>query len=217
MADLHDMLCDGDVQGPLRRCIADRRSPEAAALFQVLMQYAHRRTLVVSRHCGNALTASEQEEVVADVLLQLMQGALAAFRGDSVPELYAFVRIIADRTTWRVIRRKEREVDTLDGDGAEAVEGWQGSLPRPAADADRLADSPLPEKDQEYLLELLRAGSKAELARRSGVSRAAVTQRIQRIRARIDALTPGLRSRHEVWLRRAARDALMNEPAPELQ
>ena len=87
MADLHDMLCDGDVQGPLRRCIADRRSPEAAALFQVLMQYAHRRTLVVSRHCGNALTASEQEEVVADVLLQLMQGALAAFRGDSVVKL----------------------------------------------------------------------------------------------------------------------------------
>lgn len=216
MSDLHSILDDGDVQRRLRLLIADRRSAEAASLFHLLMQYTHRRTLAVSRHCGNALSPSEQEEVVAEVLLQLMQGSLAAFRGDSVAELYAFVRIIADRTTWRVIRRKEREIDTLQGDGADAVEGWHGGVPRPDAEAERVPDSPLPEKDQAYLRELLRAGSKAELARRSGVSRAAVTQRVQRIRTRIDELAPGPRSRHEVWMQQAARDALVNEPAPEI-
>lgn len=211
MPDLHDILESGELQPQLRLLLADRRSPEAAALFQLLMKYVHKRTVMVSRHCGNALTPCEQEEVVSDVIVQLMQGTLASFRGNSVPELYGFVRTIADRTTWRVIRRKERERDTLRGEAAEAVEGWQGAIPRPDADAERSPDSPLNDRDQVYLRELLSAGSKAELARRAGVSRAAVTQRVQRIRARIAELAPGARSAHEVWLERAAREALLDD------
>jgi len=211
MADLHDVFEEGDLQRKLRLLIADRHSPQAAQFFQLLMRYVHKRTVSVSRHCGNALTASEQEEVVADVLLQLMQGALPAFRGHTVPELYAFVRTISDRTTWRVIRRKEREADTLQGEGAEVVEGWMSSLPRPDAEAERVADSPLSDKDQGYLRQLLRAGSKAELARQCGVSRAAVTQRVQRIKLRVAELGYQERMAHEVWMSRAAREVLLED------
>lgn len=213
MAHLDEILSPGELQPQLRLLLADRASPEAAAFFQLLMKYVHKRTVAVSRHCGNALAASEQEEVVAEVLLQLMQGSLASFRGQSIPELYGFVRTIADRTTWRVIRRKERERRALEGEGADAVEGWQGTLPRPDADAERVADSPLSDADQDYLRQLLAAGSKAELARRAGVSRAAVTQRVQRIRKRVAELGPQERSSHEVWLERAAREALMSQTA----
>jgi len=209
MAHLNDILSEGELQPQLRLLLADRTSPEAGAFFQLLMKYVHKRTVAVSRHCGNALAASEQEEVVAEVLLQLMQGSLAAFRGQSIPELYAFVRTIADRTTWRVIRRKEREQNALKGEGADAVEGWQGKMPRPDAEAERVAESPLSEADQTYLHDLLAAGTKAELARRAGVSRAAVTQRVQRIRKRVAELGPRERSSHEVWLKRAARDAVL--------
>jgi DNA-directed RNA polymerase specialized sigma24 family protein len=212
MAHLDEILSEGELQPQLRLLLADRTSPEAGAFFQLLMKYVHRRTVAVSRHCGNALADSEQEEVVAEVLLQLMQGSLASFRGQSIPELYGFVRTIADRTTWRVIRRKERELDALKGEGADAVESWQGTVPRPDADAERVAESPLSESDQGYLRELLAAGSKAELARRAGVSRAAVTQRVQRIRKRIAELAPRDRSSHEVWLENAAREALMAAP-----
>ena len=68
------------------------------------------------------------------------------------------------------------------------------------AEAERVAESPLSEADQAYLRQLLAAGSKAELARRAGVSRAAVTQRVQRIRRRVAELAPRERSSHEVWL-----------------
>jgi len=213
MADFHDLFEEGDLQRRLRLLIADRHSADAAHFFQLLMKYVHRRTMSVSRRCGNALATSEQEEVVADVLLQLMQSALASFRGHTVPELYAFVRTIADRTTWRVIRRKEREADTLQGEGAEVVEGWMAVVPRPDAKAERLADSPLSDKDQGYLLELLKAGSKAELARQAGVSRAAVTQRVQRIRLRVEELGPQEQMAHDVWLRRTARRVLQEEHA----
>jgi len=209
MADLHDIFDEGDLQRRLRLLIADRHSAMAAQFFQLLMAYVHKRTVSVSRHCGNALTASEQEEVVADVLLQLMQGSLASFRGHTVPEMYAFVRTIADRTTWRVIRRKEREAETLQGEGAEVVERWMASLPRPDAGAERAPDSPLAEKDQAYLRELLRAGSKAELARQCGVSRAAVTQRVQRIKLRVAELGQQERMAHEVWMSRTAREVLL--------
>lgn len=196
----------------VRLLVADRRSPEAAALFGVLMRYAHRRVIAVSRKCGDALVDSEQEEVVADVLMQLMSGSLAAFRGNSIPELLGYVRTIADRTTWRVIRRKEREARTLEGeDGADAVERWSAVLAAPDATAERIVDSPLPEADQGYLVDLLKAGSKAEFARRSGVSRAAVTQRVQRISQRIAELAPGSRAAHDVWLHRAAGHALATE------
>jgi len=194
----------------LRLLLADRRSPEARALFDVLCRYAHRRVAIVSRHCGGALVEAEQEEAVAEVLLQLMQGSLAAFRGETLPELLGFVRTIADRTTWRMIRRRDRERALIQGD-TSLVEDWSAALPRPDAHLEMVPASPLPDADQIYLLQLLQAGSKAELARRAGVSRAAVTQRVQRIRLRVAELPAPARLAHEVWLNQAARRVVETE------
>ena len=179
-------------------------------MFEVFSRYAHRRVSVVSRHCGNALSEGEQEEVVGEVLLQLMQGSLVAFRGETLPELLGFVRTIADRTAWRLIRRRDRERSLLHTDG-RIVEDWTAALPRPDAHLEVVPDSPLPDNDQAYLIELLQAGSKAEYARRSGVSRAAVTQRVQRIRHRISELPAMDRMAHDVWLNQAARRVLETE------
>jgi DNA-directed RNA polymerase specialized sigma24 family protein len=203
-------LPEDDLRPQLRLLLCDRRAPEARALFEVLTRYAQRRVSIVSRHCGNALADSEQEEAVGDVLLQLMQGSLAAFRGETLPELLGFVRTIADRTTWRMIRRRDRERNLLQSDGT-MVEDWSADLPRPDAHLEVVPQSPLAETDQAYLLDLLKAGSKAEFARRSGVSRAAVTQRVQRIRNRISELAPMARMAHDVWLKQAARRTLEAE------
>ena len=178
------------------------------------MRYVHRRVIKVNHQCGGRMPASLQEEVVAEVLLQLMDGGLARFRGGSIPELLGFVRTIADRCTWRTVRRSERERQAMMEPGAESIRDW-ASVPPSPDEMEFTPDSPLPASDQEYLVALLDAGSKAELARRSGVSRAAVTQRIQRIRRRVDALVAKDRMAHEVWLKREARGAL--ERAAEIQ
>jgi hypothetical protein len=211
-----------DLRRQLRALLCDRRSAEARALFEVLSRYAHRRVAIVSRHCGQALSESEQEEVVGEILLQLMQGSLATFRGETLPELLGFVRTISDRTTWRTVRRRDRERALLQSDG-EIVEDWTASMPRPDAHLEVRSNSPLPDVDQTYLRALLQAGSKAEYARRSGVSRAAVTQRVQRICSRIAELPAMDRMAHEVWLNQAARSVLEAErmeddvPADELE
>lgn len=203
-----------DVRRQLRLLLANRHAPESAALFQTLLKYIHRRVQNVNRTCGNPLSHSQQEEVCAEVLLQLIQGSLASFRGKTLPELYGFVRTIADRTTWRVVRRHERERNALGGVGNEAMDRWTATVERPDANIELTPDSPLSATDQAYLLSLLEAGTKAELSRRAGVSRAAVTQRVQRIRARIDELDPHQRMAHEVWLAHAARRAVEVDPAP---
>lgn len=200
-----------DLRKQLRLLVSNRHSSEAKALFEVLCRYVHRRVSIVSRHCGNALAESEQEEAVGDVLLQLMQASLAAFRGETLPELLGFVRTITDRTTWRIVRRRDREralLQTVNG----LVDDWTASVPRPDALVEVVPDSPLPHADQAYLVELLRAGSKAELARKNGVSRAAVTQRVQRIQTRVAELSAMARSTHEVWLTQAARRVVETEP-----
>ena len=194
------------------RLLSARRScPEAAVLFDVLMRYAHRRVVLVGNRLGAPMPLSRQEELVGEVLLQLMDGGLARFRGGSLPELLGFVRVIADRLTWRSIKRVEREGRHLRNRGAETVREWSGDSLHPE-DVEYEAVSPLPEQDRLYLLQLLSAGSKAELARKSGVSRAAVTQRVKRIRGRIRALTDHDRMAHDVWIKRAAREVLATEP-----
>jgi DNA-directed RNA polymerase specialized sigma24 family protein len=199
-----DGLSDLDLRDRIQQLSADRHSPEARALFDVLCRYIHRRVVGVSRRCGNALSDSEQEEVVGDVIFSLMSGSLASFRGTTVPELYAFVRTITDRTTWRSVRRKLRERDTVEND-ADLLEDWSVDLPRPDRFLEVKAESPLADTDRTYLLALLEAGSKAEYARRAGVSRAAVTQRVQRIQQRVGELGSGDRMTHDAWLEQAAR------------
>lgn len=193
------------------RLLSARRScPEAAALYDVLIRYAHRRVLTVAQRSGARVPRSRQEELVGEVLLQLMDGSLARFRGGSLAELLGFVRVIADRLTWRAVKSVEREGRHLRQSGAETVREWSADSLHPS-DVEYEAVSPLPEADREYLLRLLAAGTKAELARKAGVSRAAVTQRVQRIRARIQALTEGDRMAHDVWIHRSARVVLLAE------
>ncbi len=204
-------LEDVDVRKQLRFLLADRRSTEARELFTLLSRYAAKRVAAVSRHCGGALSASEREEVVSDVLLQLLQGSLASFRGSTIPELLGFVRTVTDRTAWRTIRKRDRERNLIATNAVDLREDWSVRLPAPDYQTEPVADSPLSTEDQTYLLKLLKAGSKAELARRAGVSRAAVTQRVQRIRNRVADLTADAQMRHEVWLSQAARRVVSEE------
>jgi len=200
------MPTGGPFREQLARIAANRHSPEAAALYRVLFEYTEKRVRRTSRSAR--LGASRQEEVVGEVLLQLMKGSLAGFRGGSLPELLAFVRTIADRAVWRVIRTLERERLALEDAGLDGMSRWTGAAPASADSFELMGTSPLEPKDQVYLCELLRAGSKAEYARRAGVSRAAVTQRVKRIRDRIAQLSKGDQLSHEVWLQQQAHAAV---------
>lgn len=196
-----------DIRRELRLLLADRSAPEARAMFEVLLRYIHNRVRHTTRSRQGRITPNVREELASDVLVQLMRGSLAAFRGETLPELLGFVRTVTDRTVWRAIRSSDREqmVDFEFDD--ERVAGPIGGPHH----AEFVGDSPLPSRDQEYLMELLQAGSKAELARRAGVSRAAVTQRVQRIRTRVDSLAANDKMAHEVWLHQAARSVLEEE------
>lgn len=194
----------------LRRILADRHSPEAAALFQTLLDFVERRVAYQARtRCRGLLAEADQEEVIGDVLFQLMEGALMRFRGQTMAELHGFVRTMTDRTAIRRAQRRLRERETVaDLRDAQDATWARRSHTGPDDQVDFGAPSPLDETDQQYLRELIAAGSKAELARNQGVSRAAVTQRIARIRARIAALTPPRRAAHEAWLQRTASEVL---------
>lgn len=194
----------------LRRILADRNSPEATALFKTLLTYIGRRVQSIARaRCRGLLSDSDIEEIAGEVLFQLMQGGLARFRGESMGELIAFVRTICDRTTWRTAERRMRERDAVTEFQASGDERWTPTAPRAAGDrVDFDIRSPLSDADQEYLVKLVQAGSKAELARRAGVSRAAVTQRIRRIQDRIASMAVRDRQAHDAWMHRTASDVL---------
>ena len=67
---------------------------------------------------------------------------------------------------------------------------------------------PLSQDDSDYLEALFASGSRADLARDRGISRAAVTQRIARIRTRIDGLSAYDQSAAKAWIENlAARSA----------
>ncbi len=197
-----------DVRAGIRQLLADRHSPEARELYLRLAKYAHGR---VQRRCtgryAGVLGSAEQEELVAEVVYQLMSGALARFEGDSLPALLAFVRTICDRTVGHAARARIRERDTLESNLAEEIEAWNNKPPPPDGSVILVPESPFNDADRAYLLELFAAGTKAELARLQGVSRAAVTQRVQRIRARIDRMTESEQSRAEGWLEHVALSA----------
>jgi len=191
-----------DFQTQLRGVLADRHSPEAAAFFQTLLRYVHRRVAVLAYgRCEGLISEADQEEILAEVMFQMMSGSLARFRGESLPQLLAFVRTATDRITWRTAERKLRERNAVERITDDRDARWTMAQVRaPDASAEVSPESPLPPDDQTYLIALLQAGSKADLARVAGVSRAAVTQRIQRIRDRIDSLAPRQRAAHEAWL-----------------
>lgn len=202
----------------LRRILADRHSPEAAALFRTLLRYVEQRVKQLARgRCRGLLSPSDQEEVMGEVLYQLMEGALARFRGESMGELMAFVRTMTDRHAVRTAERRLRERETVADLRDTADPSWTTTgLPRPDDRVDWEASSPLAPEDREYLKSLLESGSKAELARQQGVSRAAVSQRVARIQARIAKLPRRQQVAHDAWMQQLARDVCVANAGSEV-
>ena len=151
------------------------------------------------------MTPEEADEAVAEVLRRLITGALARFRGETLNELFAFVRVITDRVVWRVAQKKLRERVAMAGDGGEAALEWHQSSSESPIEVEVVHDLALDAADRDFLRALVEAESKVEYARRHGVSRAAVTQRVQRIRSRISSLDPMQQSAVDAWLRLEAR------------
>lgn len=198
-----------ELQITLQRVLEDRNSPEARALLERLLAYTDLRCRAVGRAAYRDLLSEEElEEVVAEVLKRLLTGALVRFRGESLGELLAFVRTITDRCLWQRAQRKARERRALEGPAQELLRAWYSETLGPEPLPELPAEPPLPPQDQVFLRELVAAMSKAEYARRTGVSRAAVTQRVQRLRARIDALNARDQAAVAAWLQQTARDAL---------
>ena len=206
---------DPDLREQVRALIADRHTPEARALYLELARYVHGRVhRGVRTRYPDVLSADDEEELVGEVLYQLMSGALASFRGESLPELLGFCRSVADRCVWRAARKRLRERDALDGVAGEHVRDWSGTVPSPEESVRIIPETPLSQKDQDYLLAVLAAGSRSEFARQAGVSRAAVTQRVQRIRARIQALSERDQRATEAWLRHSVERLQLRAPEP---
>jgi hypothetical protein len=203
-----------DFQHQLQQLQANRRSPEARAFYLSILRYVERRVQTVWRQrYRDLLSPTDLEEVVADVGMRLMTGALARFRGTTPAELYAYVRTISDRSLGRVVRKHLRERDTMNEVGIEQSTAMLGSVDRPDQ-AEVVAECPLEERDQAYLLRLMAAGSKAEYARQHDQSRAAVTRMVQRIQTRIQALEHDQRVAVDVWMHQQAREILEGQAAP---
>lgn len=179
-------------------------SPEAIRLYRRLERFVKGRVYRTGRHrYRDLLSDSALEDVSSEVLYQLLSGALLRFRGSSLPEMLGFARTIADRTLWRTARRRIRERETL-SERKEEIQQWCVPSPRPDQRIIAVPRSPLCDADTHYLLSFLKAGSHATLARTLGVSRAAVTQRVQRIRQRISQLSPDQQATAKSWLRQSA-------------
>lgn len=193
------------IRPALEELLSNRHTIEARGLYTTLARYAHRRVeSTARRRYGDVLSAPDREELVAEVLYQLMSGALARFQGHSTGELLAFVRTISDRHVNHAAHRRIRERDTLAGEMGDTVRGWIGAEPTPEESIRLVPDCPLSQDDEDYLIALFRSGSRADLARDRGISRAAVTQRLTRIKSRIDSLPHTDKSDAEVWIEELA-------------
>ena len=182
----------------------DCHSESAGRLLKRLDRFIRGRVHWVGRsRYRDLLSEAALEDVISDVLFQIMSGALLQFRGHTLSELLGFSRTIADRNVWRAARRRIRERETLIA-MEQDIHGWTARSPRPDHTLIAIPQTPLCEADAGYLLSLIEAGSHANLARSLGVSRAAVTQRIQRIRGRIARLPPTEQETAESWLRHSA-------------
>ena len=182
----------------------DPSSPKAILLYKRLEFFVKGRVYRTGRYrYRNLLSETALEDVSSEVLYQLISGALQQFRGSSLPEVLGFARTIADRTLWRTARQQIREREAL-CDRKEDILQWSAPSTRPDQNIIAIPASPLCDADTHYLLSLLQAGSHASLARTLGVSRAAVTQRVQRIRKRITQLTPEQQETARSWLSQSA-------------
>jgi DNA-directed RNA polymerase specialized sigma24 family protein len=197
------------IRPQLEVLLCDRHSAEARTLYLTLAKYIDRRVArTLFGRYPDVLTSADHEELVGEVLLQLMSGSLARFRGHTIGELLAYVRCICDRAVGHAARKKIRERDTLQGVAKPDVQAWTPASPRPDEALHIIPDSPLSETDTAYLTALLSAGSQAGLAHREGVSRAAVTQRLHRIRDRVAQMSPDAQDTAREWVRETARQTV---------
>ena len=179
-------------------------SAEALRLYQRVARFVKGRVYRVGRRrYQDLLPEAAFEQNASEVTYQMLSGALHQFRGHTLSELLGFTRTIADRTLWRAARRRIRERETLAA-RREEIQGWSVHTLRADQALIAVPSTPLSEADTTYLLALLNAGSLARLARALGVSRAAVTQRVQRIRGRIEKLSEAEQGTAESWLRQSA-------------
>lgn len=201
-----------ELQLQLRGLLADRHTPETRAFYERLLTYIERRSRQVWKSCyPDLLSGAQVDEAVAEVLKRLVSGALIRFRGETLNELFAFVRVITDRCIWRSANKVIRERKALDGEGAEAAESWHYAARSPDEVVEHVPHVPLNDADQAFLKALLQAESKVAYSRAHGVSRAAVTQRVQRIRKRIEKLEPKDQRAVDAWLHVEARAHLARD------
>ena len=194
-----------NIREALDQLLCNRHTPEARGLYLTLARYAHRRVETTSRRrFSDVLASADREELTADVLLQLMSGALARFKGETVAELLAFVRTICDRLVAHAAFKRIRERDTLAGEVGDQVRQWTSAEGRPDELVRLEPECPLSQDDAAYLEALFASGSRADLARDRGISRAAVTQRIARIKSRIDNLSSFEQSAAKAWIENLA-------------
>ena len=201
-----------DVQQQIRHLLVHRHSAEALELYTLVMKYAYRRVVhVTSGSTAYKLTKAEVEDLVSEVMLQLINGSLAQFRGNTIPELLGFVRTVTDRRVWRDRTKRIKSHEMMRSLKAETERHPNHS--RIALDTvyEFDVDTPLSQEDQAYLAGLIEAGSKAEYARRNSLSRAAVTQRVKRIVNRIELFTENEQMAVQSWMQKVARTALASE------
>jgi len=201
-----------EIQQHIRQLLVHRHSPEALELYTLIMKYAHRRIIHVTRgSTADKMTVAEVEDLVSDVMLQLINGSLAQFRGNTIPELLGFVRTITDRRVWRDRTKRIKSYEML-----RTLKADREQRPRHADTLleihyDFNVDTPLSADDKTYLTALIEAGSKAEYARRHSLSRAAVTQRVKRIVRRIETFTENEQMAVQSWMQKVARTAITHE------
>ena len=204
------------IQENIRHLMINRHSPEAMELYMLLMKYTHKRVLYITKTCGSdRLTYPEIEDLVSDVMLQLINGSLAQFRGSTIPELIAFVRTVTDRRIWRTRTKRIKDRELLNRIRSTREDALATTIDSPDDLVEFEPETPLNQEDEKYLEALIRAGSKAEYARQNDISRAAVTQRVKRIVKRIESFTQADQMAVESWMNRMARNALL-EPVLRL-
>ena len=123
------------------------------------MKYAHRRVIhVTSGSTADRMTAAEVEDLVSDVMLQLINGSLAQFRGDSIPELLGFIRTVTDRRVWRDRTKRIKSHEMMRSLKAERERHPKHTPMVQEERYDFDADTPLSDEDQTYLTGLIEAG-----------------------------------------------------------
>lgn len=192
-------------QENLRALLVDRNRPEAQAFFLALMQYVdHKATALWSRRWSDVLDVSEREEVVGQVMVELLSGALARFEGETLGQLYAYVRTITERSLLASARNRLKARQLAIHPELRQAERWGTAASAPDAFTEDISDNPLSPQEQGYLIGLLQAGGQAEYARQQGVTRAAVTLRLQRIRQRVEAMQVHEQHAVHAWCERVA-------------